>query len=206
MARPKLKICGIRSVDEARQILPLNLDYVGLNFIPISTRYISLKTAIEIVEILKQSSTKTVALFADQPTEMVNDYANQLGIDYVQLHGSETADYTKHLNKPVMKAIPVMPNSQARDIINYINEYPADHFVLDRHKQGRGELISPKLAHEVIDSVSAKIFLAGGLGSDNLASVLSTVNPYGIDIAGGVRVSNRLDRKTVTIIQQIIKI
>src|SRR5665213_2799109 len=105
MNRVKLKICGVKSVEEARLLRDAGVDLVGLNFIPVSTRYISLDTAQAIMTELAGSRIQTVALFADHPLVEVNNYATSLKVDYVQLHGDETADYAKDVQVEVIKAI-----------------------------------------------------------------------------------------------------
>lgn len=193
MSQAKLKICGVQTADEARQLAELGVDYIGLNFVPTSSRLITIETAEAIVEAVRDSQVQTVALFRDQPLDMVNDYAHRLGIDYVQLHGSESTDYAHQVEAPVIKAIAVNSAQPTTQIKDFINSYPADYFVLDRHQQGRGEAVDFRLAREIAETYPDKIFLAGGLSPDNLADVLKVVQPYGIDIASGVRTDSILD-------------
>lgn len=183
----KLKICGVKSLDEAKELIDCGVDLAGLNFVPTSTRFISLGTAREIMVELKSAGIQTVALFAIRPLEEVNDYVAQLGVDYVQLHGNEPADYARAVNAKVIRAVGVGPGQAAAEIIKFMKDYPADYFVLDRLKQGQGDLIDAELAAEVVSALPDRIFLAGGLTPDNLADVLAKVRPYGIDIAGGAR-------------------
>lgn len=186
----KLKICGVKSVDEARQLRQAGVDLVGLNFIRTSSRCISLKQAETIMAELVGSDIQTAALFAGHFKSQVNDYADRLKVDYVQLHGDEPASYAKGLNCKVIRAVGVNSQQTADELIQLIKNYPADRFVLDRERQGQGAIIDPKLAARVVSALPGRIFLAGGLSPDNLADVLSKVQPYGIDIAGGVRGAN----------------
>jgi phosphoribosylanthranilate isomerase len=200
MSDIKLKICGVRSVAEARQLRDLQVDYAGINFIPSSSRYIaSIEVAEPILDEFKNSGIKTVGLFAGRTAEEVNDYARSLSLDYVQLHGNEPAEYAQQIDVPVMRAIAVAPDQSAGNIITFIDTYPADYFVLDRQIQGQGDLVDIELAEQVIAAKPGKVFLAGGLTPDNLAAILAQVQPYGIDIAGGVRIpDNNLDSAKVT--------
>ncbi len=91
----KLKICGVKTAGAARQLAELGVDYIGLNFIPESSRRITLEEASSIMTAAKGSNLQTVALFRDQPLETVNDYARRLGINYVQLHGSNGFHYRR---------------------------------------------------------------------------------------------------------------
>ena len=183
----KLKICGVKSVDEAKLLRESGVNLVGLNFVPESPRCITLEQAKAIMAVFKDSPVETVTLFRNQPADIVNDYTERLGVDYVQLHGDESAEYARSIKKPVIKAIAVKPDAPADKLIEYIKNYPADYFVLDRHEQGRGDIINTGLAAQIVKMFPNKIYLAGGLNPDNLAEVLSKVNPFGIDIASGAR-------------------
>ena len=189
----KLKICGVQSVDEARRLREAKVDLIGLNFVPSSARRISIDMAELIIAELRSSGVKSVALFADKPIAMVNDYADRLEIDYVQLHGGESSDYAAKIKASVIRAVAVRPNQSANQILTYINAFPADYFVLDRHRQGEGDLVDDKLAGQIIAAKPGKVFLAGGLNPQNLAGVLARLHPYGIDIASGVRRGSSLD-------------
>ena len=202
----RLKICGVRSPADARALRDLKIDYAGINFIPTSSRYISsIEAAEPIINEFKNSGIKTVGLFAGRLVEEVNDYAHRLGLDYVQLHGNEPAEYARQIEAPVMRAIAIAPNSSADDLIECIDTYPADFFVLDRQIQGQGDPVDLELAKQVIAARPGKVFLAGGLTPDNLAGILTQVHPYGIDIAGGVRdKNNNLDISKVSRCTEII--
>jgi phosphoribosylanthranilate isomerase len=162
MSRIKLKICGVQSVEEAQQLLAAGVDYIGLNFVPISTRLITIETAEAIAASVRGSDMKIVALFQNQPLEQVNNYAHRLAADYVQLHGDEMPGYAKQITVSVIKAIAVDPAQSAASINNFIGSY-----------------------------------LAGGLNAKNLRSILNQVQPFGIDIAGGVRTDGALDMSKV---------
>ena len=206
MSTIKLKICGVKSVDEARQLRESGVDLVGLNFIPGSSRFISLEAADEIMAELKSSSIQTVALFAGRPLDEVDDYASRLDVDYIQLHGNEPAEYAKGVNATVIRAIAVDSNQTAQELIKFMQGFPADYFMLDRQRQGQGSIVDLELAAEVISALPDKIFLAGGLNADNLVEVLARVRPYGIDIASGVRDANDgLDIIKVRQCQEILR-
>lgn len=193
----KLKICGVKTPEEANALKEVGVEYVGLNFVPSSSRCISLEQAQDIMAALKGSGIHVVALFQDQPIEMVSEYVRELDVDYVQLHGSESPEYARSVPKPVIKAIAVKPGTPADELIKYIQDYPADYFVLDRAQQGKGDLVDTKLAAQIVKEFPDKIYLAGGLNPDNLPAILQQVQPYGIDISSGVRTDEMIDTAKV---------
>lgn len=204
MNKIKLKICGVQSTDEARQLADLGVDYIGLNFISTSKRCISIHAAESIASAVRGNTVQVVALFQNQPLEMVNNYAHRIGANYVQLHGDESADYAQKIALPVIRAIGVDSSSTTDEIINYIANFPAEYFVLDRKEQGKGNAVRLDPVKEVIAVYPSKIFLAGGLKPDNLTSVLTQVQPFAIDISAGVRTDGDTDMAKVVHCQQII--
>jgi phosphoribosylanthranilate isomerase len=200
----KLKICGVKTTAEAEALKAGGVDYIGLNFVPGSKRCIPLETAQDILAVLRGSSVQSVALFQNQPLDMVEEYVRELGVDYVQLHGDESAEYARSLQAPVIKAIAVKPASAPEELIASVKNYPADYFVLDRHTQGRGDIVDSGLARQVIAAAPDKVCLAGGLNPDNLADILAKVQPYAIDISSGVRTGEDIDVCKVTTCLKII--
>ena len=204
MSDVRLKVCGVKSSAEATQLVSAGIDIVGLNFVEISSRFISIETAEDIQNTLKGSGIQSVALFAGRPLADVNEYIRRLSIDYVQLHGNEPADYARGVNAPVIRAIPVEPDNTPSQLLEFIDSFPAAYFVLDRHQQGQGSLVDIGLAKQIIMAKPDKIFLAGGLSSENLQDVLSEIRPYGIDIASGVR--DEQDNLDISKVMQCLKI
>jgi phosphoribosylanthranilate isomerase len=200
----KLKICGVKTPQEANALRDIGVEYVGLNFVPSSSRCISLEQAQDIMAALKGSGIHVVALFQDQPIEMVSEYVRELDVDYVQLHGDEPPEYARSVPKPVIKAIAVKPSYTPDSIIQSLNNYPADYFVLDRAQQGKGDLVDAGLAATIVKEYPGKIYLAGGLTPDNLPRILQQVHPYGIDISAGVRTGHNIDMAKTKACQKMI--
>ena len=90
----KLKICGIRSVEEIEALGDLAIDYFGCIFAPNSKRYVSIDLATTIVEKIHQAA---VGGFVDVPLEGIQQTIAATKIDIVQLHGSESPLYCQTL-------------------------------------------------------------------------------------------------------------
>lgn len=206
MSDVKLKICGVTSVAEARELSNLSVDFIGLNFVPTSSRCISVDTAQLIIRELEDSAVQTVAVFQDQPLTYVHQCLEELHTTYVQLHGKETAEYIQKVRLPVIKAISVKPSQTVDELEHYIRNCPADYFLLDRSRQGQGKRVSLQLAKQLNSFFPGRIFLSGGLSPENIINTLYQVQPYAIDIASGVSTNHKLDankvRKCLEITQQ----
>ena len=131
----KIKICGVRRMEDievANRYLP---DYVGFMFVPTSRRYISLKEAIELRSQLK-TYVQTVGVFQNQDMHHICEIAGNDVIDVIQLHGSEDADFIREVQKrtglPVIKAFRV----ENEEVLKAAKESPADYVLLDNGNGG----------------------------------------------------------------------
>ena len=97
----------------------------------------------------------------------------------VQLHGSETLEYANALNGTrIWKACNLKDEADLHQML----DYPSEMLVADSGG-GTGRPCNWNLAARL--AKIRPIFLAGGINADNLKEAIGTVNPAGIDIAGG---------------------
>ena len=54
---------------------------------------------------------------------------------------------------------------------------------------GTGKVADWNAVAELIEKVSVPVFLAGGIGPENVESALIKVQPYGVDLCSGVEAS-----------------
>lgn len=108
----KVKICGIRNLESAQAAIDAGADFLGFNFVPTSKRYIYPIRAKVIIEKVR-GKTKTVGVFQNQTIDEVNNIAEFLSLDYVQLHGEEDLEYVSQIKTNVIKTI-VISSSLSR--------------------------------------------------------------------------------------------
>ena len=181
---PVVKICGIRSLADAERAVELGAEYLGFIFAE-SPRKIDQADARQIRKRIG-SSARIVGVFKDQDLQVVNDIADALRLDFVQLHGSESPDYCKAINAPIIKAVELDQNSTPD-----LSEYLVHAFLFDRPKsKSDDKLWLEKTVKEQKEYLERwrPFFLAGGLNSENLNLALS-IDPYGVDTASGVESS-----------------
>lgn len=182
MSYPAVKVCGICRLEDACKAVELGAEYLGFIFAE-SPRSISPQEARSIKKKL-QGQAKFVGVFKDQDLRQVNDTAQALGLDFVQLHGKETAEYCRKLSTAVIKAVEIGAQMDFE-----IPEGLAVHAILfDRPKAlsadtGWLENLAAKLSNEL--QKYQPFFIAGGLDSRNLESALK-LNPYGLDLASSL--------------------
>jgi phosphoribosylanthranilate isomerase len=177
----RIKICGINEFEDARDAVLLGAHAIGLNFYPNSPRYIDAARAAKIIERLPPFVT-TVGIFVNHPDpQNLEDFAVSLGLHAVQLHGSETPDYCSMIQRvKVIKSFRVDSNFR----VDTLRTYGSGTFLLDGCGPGSGRSFNWDLAFGA--NAFGSIIIAGGLEPENVAQVIHTLHPFGVDVASGV--------------------
>jgi phosphoribosylanthranilate isomerase len=175
-----IKICGITNLPDALAALDAGADALGFNFYKASPRYIDPSNAQKIIKNVPDNILK-VGVFVNEVLTEIRAIAKQTGINALQLHGDESPDYCAQLSGwYLIKALSVGEDFDVRRVL----DYQVDAIMLDaKHKNlrgGTGNVIDWSLARQVTDQ-GARVFLAGGLSSENVQNALETAQPYAVD-------------------------
>jgi phosphoribosylanthranilate isomerase len=177
----RVKICGIKEFEDARDAVLLGADAIGLNFYPSSPRYIDATKAAAIIEKLPPFVT-VVGIFVNHPDpQNLEDFALSLGLHAVQLHGNETPDYCSMIQRvKVIKSFRVDSNFR----VDTLRSYGSGTFLLDGCSPGTG---TPFNWDQVFGANAfGSIIIAGGLNAANVREAISALHPYAVDVASGV--------------------
>jgi phosphoribosylanthranilate isomerase len=200
----KIKICGIRSLESAQVAVEHGADFLGLNFVPSSKRFIDLNTAKIIAKNVK-GRIALVGIFQNQPIEEINTICEVLNLDFVQLHGDETEDFCKQIKVSVIKAFGLQTVFNVHEISKHLERYNIPFYLIDREKRGEGEVISLSNAAELAQCYP--LFFSGGLHPENVAEVVKTVKPFAVDVAGGIETSGKEDlekiKQFITLVKEV---
>jgi phosphoribosylanthranilate isomerase len=177
----RVKICGITEFEDARDAVLLGADAIGLNFYPKSPRCIEAARAAGIIEKLPPFVT-VVGVFVNHPDpQNLEDFAASIGLHAVQLHGNETPDYCSMIQRvKVIKAFRVDSNFR----VDTLRAYGSGTFLLDGSAPGTGQPFQWDLVYGA--NAFGSIIIAGGLNPENVAQVVHTLHPFGVDVASGV--------------------
>lgn len=183
-----VKICGITDLADARYCAGAGADYLGFIQYEKSPRYVAPETAKAIIEWVY--GPEPVGVFVNETAEAVNRIAADAGFAYVQLHGNEPPEVCAEVERPVIKAVPVVHDASPEQLRHIMEPY-AEHvayFLLDTHKTnywgGTGESFNWRLAKELARDVP--LFLAGGIGAHNVEEAVRTMQPAGVDLSSSV--------------------
>jgi len=179
----RIKICGIKHLDDALKAIEFGADAIGLIFVEKSPRYASLTDARFIAESLPPFVT-VVGLFMDATEETVREALNVVPLNLLQFHGDETPEFCEQFGIPYLKVLKMRENV---NVVAFAQEYPnASGILLDTYTKaggGSGQTFDWSLIPE---DVPLPLILAGGLNPDNVATAVETVRPYAVDVSSGV--------------------
>ena len=178
-----IKICGLRTLEAAQTAAESGADLIGFVFAD-SKRKVAVATAAIISAAVKGPGK--VGVFVNQSLSEVLEIADRCRLDYLQLHGEESPDYCRSLNRPVIRAFRVGPDFTPAAVA----DYPADYLLLDSFVPGQpGGTGIPFDWHAVslrIGRPRQKFLVAGGLTPENVPVAIRILNPDGVDVSGGV--------------------
>lgn len=187
----KIKICGIKTLDEIAIINEIEPDYIGFVFAD-SKRKITESTARLLKEALNHK-VQSVGVFVKEPMENIIQLCKEGIIDLVQLHGEESIEYIEELRSRIEKPIIYARRLITKEEACAYDEYPVDYLLFDTYVKGvyggSGKLID----YQQIPMMNKPIILAGGLNSDNVEEAISATKPYCVDVSSGVETEGKKD-------------
>jgi phosphoribosylanthranilate isomerase len=183
----KIKICGLTREEDAVRAAELGADFLGFIFVPGTPRFVEPERAAACAAAVRtrmgESAPKLVGVFRDSGGDYVREIASMVGLDLVQLHGSESNDDIDAIGIPAIKTVRVgdtLPDTHAAPAAGWLLFDTYD----ERRAGGTGRRFDWSLL--ALYERSKPFFLSGGLGPDNVAAAISLVRPDAIDLASGV--------------------
>ena len=178
-----VKVCGITRLQDALAAKEYGASAIGFIFYKDSPRFVTADNAKEWIPRIPKQLIK-VGVFVDNDVDNINKIADILGLDMVQLHGSESPEYCKEISIPVIKVFRVGEGFNPKILEDYIVEA----FLFDTYKKGNpggtGESFNWKLISRLETDVP--IILSGGLTAENVGDGINTVHPSAVDVNSGV--------------------
>ena len=187
-----LKICGVTLAEDARQLIELGVDALGVNFWQHSKRYLNPEDAEAMLRACEGKIIR-VGVFVNADAALPRRLLRDKLIDVAQFHGDETAEYCASFaddSLPFIKAVGVDNKAS----LDNITDYRASAILLDTPAPGiyggTGESFDWSLASEFIAShPEIPVLLAGGITPQNAAQAIAEVHPAALDIASGAESS-----------------
>ena len=161
MKEVKLKVCGMKYLENIHDISTLEPDYLGFIFWKKSARNFHLKELPKL-----DASIKKVGVFVNATLVELQEKAREFELNAVQLHGNESVDFcksVKKLNIETIKAFSVDNDFDFSQLKAYENA--VDYFLFDTKGKlpgGNGTTFDWHLLENY--TLEKPFFLSGGIG------------------------------------------
>ncbi len=218
----KIKMCGLRNLEDIEAVNEWKPDYAGFVFAPESRRYVTAEQAAELKDHL-DPRIQAVGVFVDEAPERVAALLNQGVIELAQLHGSEDEEYLVRLreltHKPVIQAFRIRTKE---DVIRAMQS-SADEILLDSgagtgstfnweilciesgydraidaEKDGEKPFCTKRNREKSLYAEETRpYFLAGGLNPQNVTEAIRRLHPYAVDVSSGIETDGSKDREKI---------
>ncbi|MGH7902798.1 MAG: phosphoribosylanthranilate isomerase [Candidatus Dormibacteraceae bacterium] len=176
--RTLVKVCGVRDAVSAVAAVEAGADLIGFQFC-LSRRRLTPEEAIAIVRELPRRPA-LVGVFIDEDPRRAEEIAGAVGLDLLQLNGSEPAGYP--VTRPVMKVLKVgdgdIPGGSG-----WPDPIMLDSWSVDQ-RGGTGRTWDWGRASDLIRR--RRVFVAGGLHPANVGALVREHRPHGVDVSSGV--------------------
>ncbi len=202
--RPRIKVCCIADVQEARLAVRQGADALGLvSWMPSGPGVLDEATIAEVAAAVPPPVASFLLTCArDFPT--LRDQQRRLGADVLQLCDAVSPEVHRQLRAalPGIRLVQVIHVQGPESLDEALAAAPTvDALLLDSGRPGlpvkelggTGRRHDWSVSRRIREASPVPVFLAGGLTPGNVAEAVRTVGPFGLDVCSGVRTDGRLD-------------
>lgn len=208
MIIPRVKVCCISSIDEARIAIECGASALGLvGKMPSGPGVISDELINQIAKAVPPPIS-TFLLTSETSAEKIISHYKKVFTTTLQLVDElEINEYALLRDQlpwvKIVQVIHVIDKKSVEKAIE-VSKY-VDAILLDsgnpnlsiKELGGTGRIHNWKISREIKESISTPLFLAGGLNKDNIRDAIETVQPFGVDLCSGVRTNGKLDKQKI---------
>ena len=187
-----VKICGLKTVQDVAAVAAAKARYAGFVFFAKSPRHLEIAQARTLALATPEGVAK-VALTVNADDATLDAITEQVPLDMLQLHGSETVERVHEVRRryglPVMKAIGISDEEDLDQISLYTQV--ADQLLIDAKPPKNADLPGGNgLAFDwrllAGRRWATPWMLAGGLSPNNVAEAIHLTGAKQVDVSSGV--------------------
>ncbi len=206
MTRPRVKICCITSIEEAKLAVEYGASALGLvGHMPSGPGVIGDELIYQIAKAVPPPISTFLLTSETKPQNIIQHYkrVNTTTIQIVdELERKEYQLLRDELpNVKLVQVIHVIDENSVKEAIE-VSKY-VDAILLDsgnpnlsiKELGGTGRTHNWELSREIRKAIPIPLFLAGGLNKNNVRQAIETVQPFGLDLCSSVRTEGQLDRQ-----------
>lgn len=185
----KLKVCGLTQLEQIEELTAMKTDFLGFIFYEKSPRYILNHLNLKQIGEIKHRGK--VGVFVNESLERIAETAEKAKLNFIQLHGNESKDFTIELRKKIHPETGIIKvirmgnqiSDELQQIIN-ANFSNVDYFLFDTDSRtfgGTGKTFDWNLLNEI--EIPLSYFLSGGISLENIDKLkILKQNPLALDI------------------------
>lgn len=193
----QIKICGLKNSSAIEAAVTAGAEYLGFVFAE-SPRRVRPEKVSELTKNLPKE-IKKVGVFVSPTREEVEEIMETAGLDLIQIHGK--TELTE-LSRPIIRAFSIKDQDSF-----YFYQYP--HLLLDappaKLMGGNGQTFDWHLVDQR-HLPKEKLWLAGGLNSENVGEAIRFFKPQVVDVSSGVETAGEKDLAKIQAFCQAVKI
>jgi phosphoribosylanthranilate isomerase len=188
----RIKFCGCTSLADVELARDAGADYFGMIFAD-SPRQISWDAAGEIARSLP-SGIEPVAVFVNPSSDDIARAHAMFSDLTIQLSGDESPEFVNGVSGCVIKAVHIS-NETEKDVERMCETFPRSFLLFDSRVAGMYGGTGKTFDWSTVRQMARwrPCIIGGGLNSDNVREVISTVRPYGVDVRSGIETDGRKD-------------
>ena len=205
-----VQIAGVIDEAEAQMLLQCGVKYLGFPLrLPVNKEDHTEEEAAKIISSLPVTTHPILITYLNDHEEIA-EFAKQLKVDCVQLHGSISIAELELLKEKypqlsLIKSLIVRENNLGNlkeEIFNFdpfVDAYITDTFDPNTGATGAtGKTHNWDVSREIVNSTKRPVILAGGLNPSNVKEAILKVKPAGVDTHTGVEdIKGRKNKKLV---------
>jgi phosphoribosylanthranilate isomerase len=202
--RPRVKVCCIRSLEEARLAVELGASALGLVSEMPSGPGVIPEEAIRAIAAATPPPVASVLLTSRRDAPSIIEQQRRTGVGVLQLVDRVEPSAHRALRAALpgvrlVQVVHVVGPESLDEAVTAASE--VDAVLLDsgdtsrpvKELGGTGRLHDWRLSRRIREALEVPVFLAGGLRPENLAQAVEEVGPFALDVCSGVRTDGALD-------------
>jgi phosphoribosylanthranilate isomerase len=209
MVKPRIKICCISSIEDAKLAIKYGASAIGLVSEMPSGPGVVDEELITVIAATIPPPVATFLLTSKQSSEEIISQQKKCRTNTLQIVDSVSFNVYKKLRNelPGISIVQVIHITgqesidEAKDVSHFV-----DAILLDSGNQklsvkelgGTGRTHDWRISRKIRDTVPVPVFLAGGINAANVCDAIEQVEPFGIDLCSGVRENGRLSERLLS--------
>ncbi|MFD2245008.1 phosphoribosylanthranilate isomerase [Pontibacter ruber] len=181
--RTSVIVNGINNLSDARYCAGMGVDMIGFNLKLDSPDRVSSEKLKEIVGWI--SGVQLIGEFERAKPDVINEYAEEFNLNYIQLDTPYLIDEIEEISRPVIQKVYINKDTVESELLEMMELYSpvVEHFLIYSTDFDTIDSTNTNLLKSIAKKYS--IYLGFGINKDNVNQIMKTVKPAGIGLRGG---------------------